>query len=487
MFTEIKRLFKHSIIYGIGHFLTRLVGFALLPLYSNILSTEKFGDYTLIFMFMGFANVLYIYGFDSALMRFYLLEKDDEERKKIFTTTLIPLFFTSLVFSVLVFCYSEILSVIIFESPKYFRFFYWASGILFFDTLSVLGFLILRAQERSILFITIRLINVIITVSLNIILVAYFKIGVYGILISNVTASFLTLVMLIPVIISQISFVFSYKYFKELLSFGLPYIIPGISLISMELIGRFFILKFIGKSEVGIFSASYKLAMAVFLVIAAYRFAWQPFFLSVSRDDNAKELYARILTYFLLFIAWLYLLISFFVRDIVEGLHFLGPDYWAGVKIVPIIMLAYVFYGIYVNLIAGIYIKKKSVYLPYITGAGALANIALNILFIPVYGLIGAAVASAVSYCIMAGLMFIVTHKIYPVQYEYVRITKIVIITSFCFFIGYWGYQPMQPYLKIVLFVFFPFILKIVGFFDKEEITRLKEKIHFISNSKNSG
>ena len=436
MFSEIKRLFKHSVVYGAGHFLTRFVGFALLPLYANILSTTKFGDYALIFMFMAFANVIYIYGFDSALMRFYLLEKDEKERKKIFTASLVPLIITSLVLSLLVLYFSGYLSAVIFNSLDYSRFFKWASGILFFDTLSVLGFLILRAQERSVLFVTVRLINVSITLALNIAFVVFLKLGVDGILMSNFAASLMTFVLLTPILFSQVTYVFSLKYYRELLSFGLPYIIPGISIISMEIIGRFFIEKFLGRSELGIFSESYKLAMAVSLIIAAYRFAWQPFFLSVAGNENAKELYARIMTYFLLFIAYLYLFVGLFVDDIVRGLHFFGPQYWDGVKIVPVVMLAYVFYGLYVNLIVGIYIKKKSVYLPYITGAGALVNIGLNVLLVPVWGIMGAAVASAVSYFIMAGLMVVTVHKIYPIKYEYERLAKILIIAGICFAAG---------------------------------------------------
>ncbi|MCK4966773.1 polysaccharide biosynthesis C-terminal domain-containing protein, partial [bacterium] len=173
--------------------------------------------------------------------------------------------------------------------------------------------------------------------------------------------------------------------------------------------------------------------------------------------------------------------------DIVRGLHFFGPEYWDGVKIVPVVMLAYVFYGLYVNLIVGIYIKKKSIYLPYITGAGALVNIGLNILLIPVWGIMGAAVAAAVSYFIMAGLMFASVHKIYPIQYEYARLAKIVIIAGICFTAGYWGYAPFQPFLKIALFILFPLLLKLTGFFEKEEIAKLKEKIRSVKKGASIG
>ena len=176
---------------------------------------------------------------------------------------------------------------------------------------------------------------------------------------------------------------------------------------------------------------------------------------------------------------WFYLLISLFAKDLVQfgvsGYHFLGPDYWEGVKIIPVVMLSYIFYGLYVNFIVGIYLEKKSIYLPYITGVSALVNIALNFILIPAMGIMGAAVATAGSYFVIAGLMFLVSEKFYPVKYEYVRILKIALITFLCFFIGYFGYTPYQPYLKIIVFLLFPFILKIAGFFNKEEIKKLKE------------
>jgi O-antigen/teichoic acid export membrane protein len=479
MFSEIKRLFKHSIIYGIGHFLTRFVGFALLPVYSNFLTTSKFGDYALIFTFLGFANVIYILGFDSSFLRYFLLEKGDKEKKQIFSTAFISLLISSLIFSVIVNLFSDWFSQIFFHSSEYYHFFKWSSGILFFDTISVLGFLVLRAEERSISFVSVRLINVFLTIILNIFFVIFLKWNVEGIIISNFIASFVTFLILIPVITSNFKFTFSTYFSKELFSFGLPYIIPGLALISMELIGIIFIENLIGKEQAGIYRASYKLAIAISIIVAAYRFAWQPFFLSIAKNEHAKEIYARVLTYFLLFISWFYLFISLFVIDLVHikigGYSFLGSEYWGGVKIVPVVMLSYIFYGLYVNFIVGIYIEKKSIYLPYITGISALVNIVLNFILIPPNGIMGAAISSAVSYFVMAMLLFFIAKKYYPITYEYVRIIKIVLITGLCFFIGYWGYEPFQPYLKIIVFLLFPFLLRFIGFFNKEEIKKLKE------------
>jgi len=104
-----------------------------------------------------------------------------------------------------------------------------------------------------------------------------------------------------------------------------------------------------------------------------------------------------------------------------------------------------------------------------------MKNITLNFILIPAIGIMGAAVATAVSYFVMAGLMFLVSEKFYPIKYEYIRIFKIALITSLCFFIGYWDYAPYQPYLKIIIFLLFPFILKIAGFFNREEIEKIKE------------
>ena len=117
---------------------------------------------------------------------------------------------------------------------------------------------------------------------------------------------------------------------------------------------------------------------------------------------------------------------------------------------------------------------------------GAILNIILNFVLIPYWGIIGAAVASAVSYFIMAALMFVVTHKIYPVPYEYIRLAKIAAAAGICFLGGYIEYQPLQPYLKIVSFILFPVILKAVGFFEREEIAKYKEKIRLLKSAKNS-
>ena len=217
MFSEIKRLFTHSIVYGAGHLATRIVGFALLPVYAHVLKTSNFGDYALLYMFLGFANVIYIYGFDSAFLRFYLLEKENKAQKDIFSTAYISLFSTSFILSSLIFIFSARLSVIVLGSPIYSHLFKWASGILFFDTIGMLGFLYLRAKERSLYFVSIKFINALITVTLNVVFVVVLKKGVDGIIMSNLAASAITAAMLIPVIHSQFRFVFSKHFYKELM------------------------------------------------------------------------------------------------------------------------------------------------------------------------------------------------------------------------------------------------------------------------------
>jgi len=473
MFQHIKRLTQHSLVYGIGHIVSRTIGFLLLPVHTNVLNAAQYGSATLLFSSLAILNVVFTYGMDVAFLRFYTLEDSEEARKKIFSAAWWMILFTGWMFAAVLMIFAPFFSGLIFDTPAYPSLIRLAAGILLSDALCLLPFMVLRADEKSGLFIALKLVNVILNLGMNVLFVVVLRKGVSGVFISNLVASLFTLCALMPVAVSLIRFTVDRAWLKELLHFGLPYVPSGLALLVMDQINRFFLDRMIGKEATGIFSASYKLGMFMALIIAAFRFAWHPFFLSTARQNDAPRIFARILTYFVMTTGWFFLAVSYFLPEIIRlkpfGVRLFGEAYVRGVSIVPVILLAYIAYGLYVNFIVGVYLKKKTGYLPLVTGLGAVVSLIANQLLIGPFRLQGAAWATFSAYSVMAAGLYIISQKLYPIPYEGRRLGIIVMVTGLYYMAGTVLLDESAWTLRLLLILSELPVLWILPFFSHSE------------------
>lgn len=476
---HIKRLLQHSAVYGIGHIVTRSLGFLLLPLYTNTIPTDEFGKAALLFSFLAIMNVLYGYGMDVAFLRYVALQDNVRKQRILFSTGLISLLVTSFLFSLILILFQRPVSVLLFQSSLSAKFIIISAGILFFDAINLMPFMALRAKEKSVPFTLLKLANVVINISGNILFIPILKWGIAGIFWANLISSGFTFLLMLPVTVKFFTFRFDKTIFRKLTSFGLPYIPSGLAVVAMDLIDRFLLERMTNLEITGIYSAGYKLGMFMALFIAAFRFAWHPFFLSTSNQENAKQVFARVLTYFVLACSFVFLTISFFIDEIVRfsifGITLFGKDYWAGTVIVPLILISYIFYGIYVNFLVGVYLKKKTGMLPFITGAAALVNIAANLILIPYWGMMGSAWATAISYAAMAILLYFKIRKWYYVRYEWERVSKVAFTAIGIFLLQIYFFHFEFWLSKMALIFAFAFILIIAGFLDGSEKAYLRK------------
>ena len=191
-----------------------------------------------------------------------------------------------------------------------------------------------------------------------------------------------------------------------------------------------------------------------------FEYAWRPFFLNNAKDPGAKPLFAKILTLFTGGASVVLVVLTFTIQDLIRiPLPFrnksfiIGAQYWDGVVIVPIVLFAYLFLGIYTNLIAGVYIEKKTRYLPLITGLGAALNITSAFLLIPVWGIVGGAISTLVSYVAMAAYIYVVSQKFYPVKYEMGKISAILGVNVFALAVFFGTYNHLDLIYKVLLMV----------------------------------
>ena len=354
--------------------------------------------------------------------------------------------------------------------------------ILIFDTLALVPFANLRLQRKAKKFAIIKTLNILINLGLNIYLILFLDYDIEAIFISNAVASFFSFAALLPEIIKYFLPKIDYELLKRMLKFGIPYLPASMSATIVQVIDRPILVRILGESALGIYQANYKLGIFMMLFVSMFHYAWQPFFLNNAQDVNAKKLFAKILTLYLIASSLILVFLSLFISDIagfeiMNGRTIIGKEYLSGLYIVPVVLLAYVFHGMYVNFQAGIYIEEKTKYFPLVTGAGALLNIITNVLLIPVIGIMGAAIATLVSYFVMAAGLFITAQKFYKIQYEYLKIGAIFLLLIIAGVIYYYviGFENVSFVNKLVILLGFIAGLFIFRVISKEEISSLKK------------
>jgi len=487
MFAQIRRLLRHSAVYGLGHILTRMVSFILLPYLTHSLNPEDYGAVTLLYTFIALALVLYAYGFDVTFMRYYILEEDSRERKKIFSTIFWSAAITSTIFSIVIAFSTPWITSLVFENPESLgissSYLILLSGaLLFVETLGIYPYLWFRAVEKSFPFIALKIMGVVTNIGLAIVLISVFHRGVAGVFEANLIASAVQLLFLTPSIIKNLTFSIQFEKLKEYLRFGFPNVPSQLFVMIIELANRKILEVIMGLSIVGIFGAGYKLGLFMAVVTMGFRFAWQPFFLSISDSEEAKQTFSRVFTYFCLVTSSLFLLLVFTIKPIMTTSWpvvgtLINSDYWEGLKVFPIILLAHICNGAYANFMVGVYLKKKTGLMPIVTGIAAAINIGGNILLIPIYGMMAAAWMTLVSYFTLAMLLYFLIRPHYRVDYEWKRILLIAISTAVIYIISTTPFFHHLWLMRLVLLPLFFVLLWLLRFFLPEEIAGVKRRL----------
>ena len=483
MLDKIKELTKDTAIYGISTIIGRFLGFFLVPFYTNVISTNDFGIYSNIYAYLAFLNIVFIYGMDAAFMKYASLN-EESVKKKTFSTSFLFVCLTTLALALFLFLMKAPFSSLMEITGEYNKLYYYLIFILIFDTLALVPFASLRLERKAGKFTSIKLGNIIINLLLNFILVLKYHLGIEAIFIANLIASGFSFVVLIPDIVKRLTLKVDKDLLMKLLKFGLPYLPASLAAMVVQVVDRPVVLAMTNSSTLGIYQANYKLGIFMMLFVSMFQYAWQPFFLNNAKEKNAKELFAKILTLFIIVSSLIWIVLTLFVEDFARfeflpGKSIIGKEFLSGITIVPIILLGYLFNGIYYNFQAGIYIEEKTKYFPYVTGAGALVNVVVNVLLIPVLGIMGAALATLASYVVMAAGLYFFSQKFYKINYEYAKIIKIlavIFITGGLYYYLYFEFGLSFIYKLVILFGFVGSLLAL-RVIEKNEIMRLAKML----------
>jgi O-antigen/teichoic acid export membrane protein len=473
IFSKLKELSKDTAVYGISTILGRFLNFLLVPFYTNVFVPQEYGIVSNIYAYVALLNIFYLYGMDSAFMK-YAANKEDYPEKEVFSTPFISVLITAFTLSSILILARESLVGFMGIPAEFSYLIYFIASILFIDALAALPFIKLRLERNAKKFALYKFLNILVNVLLNILLIVVLKFGVEAVFIGNLAASLFTLLILFPDIRRNFRIDFNKALYQKLLKFGLPYLPAGLSSIIIQVIDRPILERLTDLHTVGIYQANHKLGIFMMLFVNMFQFAWQPFFLQNAKEERAKEIFSRVLTFFVLAASIILVFLSLFIEDIIKlnifGRYIIGPAYWEGLFIVPIVLLGYLFNGMYFVFTAGVFIKEKTIYIPFITAAGAIVNVLANFVLIPLIGIMGSAVAALLSYITIALSLYFVTQNFYRIKYELGKIAKIflfiAIITVSYFWLLYLG--NLTFLYKIFLMISFILML-LLNVFDKEE------------------
>jgi O-antigen/teichoic acid export membrane protein len=428
-----KNLFKQTLIYGLATVLPRMISFLLNPLYVHTLPKVDFADVSIIFSYLVFFNVVLTYGMETAFFRFY---SNEEQKQKVVSTTTISLFWSSVIFTASALIFRTSIANFINVKTEYVVYTSW---ILFFDALVVIPFSKLRAEKRPMKYASIKIANVAVNFGLNLffllilpslkkdnplqgIYIENFQVGY--IFISNLLASSLTFLLLSGDYF-KMNWQFDTQLWKKMIRYGFPILIAGIGFAINEHFDKILLEKLhIPKDQIGAYSACYKLGMFMVLFRTAYTLGIEPFFFSHAKSENATQTYATITKYFVISGSFIMLFVIVFI-DVLKYLLVPNSTYWEAIKIVPLIVLANFFLGIYTNLSVWYKLIDKTHIGAIISIIGAAITLVLNFCLVPTaMGYYGSAVATIAAYGSMMLLSYKMGQKQYPIPYEMEKIMK---------------------------------------------------------------
>ncbi|MDG1902442.1 MAG: oligosaccharide flippase family protein [Bacteroidales bacterium] len=474
----VKKLMGDTAVYGLGTMVPRFLNYLLVPLYTIYVFTQaQYGQVTLLYSYVAILLVILTLGMETAFFRYANLNKSP---KRAFNTAMTSILICSAFFLLLIFSFADDIAVLI-QYPDNKEYVQVVALIIAIDAITAIPFAYLRYKNKALKFSVIRILSVVITISLNLLFLVVIP-GYYGddyinfpvyrstslvgfVFIANLVGSFSTLIMLGKELLS-FSFKIDSDLLKKMLRYGMPILIISLMFMITEVADKI-LLKYLLPSEInsdaqlGIYAACYKLAIIMMIFIQMFRYAAEPFFFAEAKKKNAKDTYSRVMSLFVGFTWSIFLMVTLYI-DVFK--HFIGEAFWPGLQIVPIILSAKLFLGVFYNLSVWYKLTNKTFYGALIATVGGILTILLNVLLIPKFGYLGSAWASFVSYFVIMLLSYYWGKYHYKIKYNiriifsYTAFAVVVYIMSIIIkstMPGHYYYIVSVLFVAFIIFVYY--------------------------------
>lgn len=423
MFGRLKALGRDLAVYGAGDIATQALSFLLLPLYVRYLSPGDYGVLALLLMVEVAVKILFRWGVDASFMRMYYDCPDQEARRRLASTIFYFLLAANGALVLILLAAAPPLSRHLFGSPSAAP----ALQILLVNTFLTGFFFIpfheLRIERKSPTFIALTFTRSLATIGLRLALVIGAGLGVTGIVMADLAATLLFGLVLLPRFARLIGPVFSPSVLREALRFGLPRLPHGLAQQTAAFSDRYVLSLYVTLHEIGLYSIGVSFAMGLKLFLNAFEVAWAPFYFSIMRQPDAKSTYRLVATWGVAALGLLAAMVAACADEIVRLMT--TPVFYRSASVIPWIAVAVLLQGVYLLTSIGLNITKRTEFYPLATAASAAASIGGSLLLVPVYGVVGAAIANAVAYAVLAGVAARFAHRVYPVGYEWGRMARV--------------------------------------------------------------
>lgn len=495
---SIKKLAGQTLWYGVPRIFSRFLSFGISLLGFQLFDPNGSYAFTQIYAVIPFLNILFTYGLETSYFRF----AQDHDRQKLFNTLNVSVIVSTILFTALLYLFEKPITGFI-GMDRHPEFVTWMIWIVFFDTLYTIPMARLRQEERPRKYAFINMFAVV----LNVAIVLFFfyvakpareadpytflgqlyrpEIGIGYFIIANVVSSAVCLLLLYKEFTS-FRFEFDKKLWKDVMKYSYPLIIVGLGGMINEMLSRLVYQKVSTASvtqrefELGVFGANYKLAVLITIFIQIFRMAAEPFFFNQSRHEGAQRMYARVMKFFVIACCFMFLIISLFLetwKGLIASKH---PEYAQGIHIVPILSMGSIFLGIYYNLSVWYKLTNRNMTGAYITIAGAVITIVLNIWWIPDYKYTGAAWATFTCYAFMMIISYVLGQKHYKIPYPKKKLIAYLVIVTLMYILHEAIARNLDhsaSYYKIIYYgtslLFFGLFTLLIMKVEKKELQRM--------------
>ena len=461
---KLTTIFKDTAIYGLSSIVGRFLNYLLVPLYTATLSAASggYGVITNIYAYVALALVLLTFGMETTYFRF--TNKTHTDSETVYGTTLITVGTISLMFAVLVVLLLEPISQLMGygDHPDYVAVMAITVAI---DAFLCIPFAHLRQQRKSIKFAALKLLNIVITILLNLIYFYFMEGKDVGYVFYINMASTVLLALCLITEYGTFRWKLDMKLLRTMLSYSWPILILGIAGILNQTADKMlFPYIYEGsdmREQLGIYGACSKIAMIMAMITQAFRFAYEPIVFAGVKDKDQHEMYAKAMKFFIIFTLLAFLMVVGYM-DILK--YIIGSDYWPGLRVVPIVMAAEIMMGIYFNLSFWYKVIDKTIWGAIFSGIGCAVLIIVNVLFVPKYGYMACAWGGFAGYGVAMVASYFVGQKYYPIDYPIKDIALYVVLAWVCFRLmelsADWSMIGQLAFNTMLIIIFVAVILK---------------------------
>ena len=470
---QIRRLARHSAIYGLGGILSRVLAVLLLPLYTSYLGTRGFGKIELVTALTTVLVIVLGAGISSAFFRFYFDSKDDERRTLIVRTAFWFTMTTATIGLLLgVVLASPIAHALkLGDDPWLVR----AAAVGLWAQMNYQQLTnLFRVEERSVQFVIASVANILITVGATVLLVVGLHNGATGAVVRNIVGTLAVYLVLLGYRRYQLGLQFDRSLFREMNRFGMPLVPSALALWAISFIDRLFVGAYKGVGEVGVYSLAVRVSSVIVFLMIAFRLAWPAFAYSIDDENAAKRTYSYVLTYLLFVCCWISIALGTLAPWLVKILAPSKPGFYRADEAVGVLSFGATAYAGYTVLAIGIGRARQTQCNWIVSGAAAALNVALNFVLIPPYVMMGAAISTAAAYVALFVGMTLNSQRVYPVPYQWRRVLT---LSSVAIGLTAIGFEVGSLPLAIALCLAYPLLLLPLGFYLPAERARLRRLV----------